>query len=98
MKKLSSHWSIFIVFKGFDPAGVFFEQSTVHKLRSDAAEFVDVIHVSSNTLGCNFPMGHVDFYPNGGTSPQPGLPLDVTGKEISANIVFRFPQHSEKQD
>ncbi len=55
---------------GLDPAGPMFGQKSSERLDKTDAEFVDVIH-SDSTLGFNSPIGHVDFYPNGGSS-QPG--------------------------
>ncbi|KAF6197980.1 hypothetical protein GE061_007725 [Apolygus lucorum] len=57
---------------GLDPAGPLFEsQDPVDRLDSTDASFVDVIHSNGETLilgglGSSQPMGHVDFYPNGG--------------------------------
>lgn len=59
-----------------DPASVYFEGKIGHLTKNDAA-FVDVIHTSAGRslarlkLGFVKPLGHVDFYPNGG-SRQPG--------------------------
>lgn len=39
---------------------------------SSDAEFVDVIHTDAGIFGFPTSIGHVDFYPNGGISPQPG--------------------------
>ncbi|XP_071443186.1 lipase member H-like [Hetaerina americana] len=36
------------------------------------AEFVDVIHTCAGRYGTPGPVGHVDFYPNGGKAIQPG--------------------------
>nr|XP_054927968.1 hepatic triacylglycerol lipase-like [Dermacentor andersoni] len=60
---------------GLDPAGPLFENTIVALSRKDA-EFVDVIHTDSGILaelklGIKAPIGHVDFYPNGGHD-QPG--------------------------
>lgn len=57
---------------GLDPAGPLFEsQHPKARLDSTDAEFVDVIHSNGENLilgglGSFQPMGHVDFYPNGG--------------------------------
>ncbi|XP_071443588.1 uncharacterized protein [Hetaerina americana] len=57
---------------GLDPAGPLFEnQDPVARLDADDATFVDVIHSNGENLilgglGSWQPMGHVDFYPNGG--------------------------------
>ncbi|XP_040077184.1 pancreatic triacylglycerol lipase isoform X1 [Ixodes scapularis] len=65
---------------GLDPAAPYFEGHNVHLSNTDA-EFVDVIHTSAGKnhyslrngdLGFRSPIGHVDFYPNGGTRVQPG--------------------------
>ncbi|XP_055383035.1 pancreatic triacylglycerol lipase [Condylostylus longicornis] len=57
---------------GLDPAAPLFSgtEPIVRLDRSDA-KYVDVIHTDSNPLmsgglGMNSPIGHVDFYPNGG--------------------------------
>lgn len=57
---------------GLDPAGPLFEsQDPRARLDSSDAAFVDVIHSNGENLilgglGSWQPMGHVDFYPNGG--------------------------------
>ncbi|XP_001991014.2 uncharacterized protein LOC6565140, partial [Drosophila grimshawi] len=57
---------------GLDPAGPLFEaQHPKVRLDSSDAEFVDVIHSNGENLilgglGSWQPMGHVDYYPNGG--------------------------------
>ncbi|XP_068081171.1 uncharacterized protein [Anabrus simplex] len=57
---------------GLDPAGPLFEsQDPRARLDSSDAKFVDVIHSNGENLilgglGSWQPMGHVDFYPNGG--------------------------------
>ncbi|XP_065356685.1 pancreatic triacylglycerol lipase [Calliphora vicina] len=59
---------------GLDPARPAFEDCIGpenHLDRTDA-EFVDVIHSCAGFLGFKNPIGHADFYPNGGHPPQPG--------------------------
>ncbi|CAG4937089.1 unnamed protein product [Colias eurytheme] len=57
---------------GLDPAGPLFEfQDPRARLDKNDAKFVDVIHSNGETLilgglGAAQPLGHVDFYPNGG--------------------------------
>lgn len=57
---------------GLDPAGPLFEsQDPRARLDQSDASFVDVIHSNGENLilgglGSYQPMGHVDFYPNGG--------------------------------
>nr|CAD7593034.1 unnamed protein product [Timema genevievae] len=65
---------------GMDPAAPGFSSiPTKDHLNSDDASFVEVIHTCSGLLGWVEPLGHADFYPNGGTWPQPGCVLDTTG-------------------
>ena len=58
---------------GLDPAGFLFHTNPAdEKLSPDDARFVDVIHSAGLWIGTDEQVGHVDFYPNGGTAPQPG--------------------------
>lgn len=51
---------------GLDPAGPCIKHwDTDKRLYKDDANFVDIIH-TSHVLGMAKPIGHVDFYPNGG--------------------------------
>ncbi|XP_071451487.1 lipase member H-like [Hetaerina americana] len=62
---------------GLDPAAPLYSVSdTSNRLDRDDAVFVDVIHTCGGLLGFRTPIGKVDFFPNGGTIPQPGCPLD----------------------
>ncbi|XP_064606880.1 inactive pancreatic lipase-related protein 1-like [Liolophura sinensis] len=62
---------------GLDPAGPFFDNThPAVRLDPSDADFVDCIHTDGSSifslgLGTPEPMGHVDFYPNGGFH-QPG--------------------------
>jgi len=64
---------------GLDPAGPAYEtpylKNSKDRLDSTDADFVDVIHTCAGSLGFLRPLGHVDFYPNGGTFKQPGCPI-----------------------
>lgn len=64
---------------GIDPAGPFINKNEGHHLAKTDAKFVHVIHASSGKAGMKAPMGHADFYPNGGAS-QPGCGIDLVGK------------------
>lgn len=62
---------------GLDPAGPFFSKTvTLVRLDRSDAKYVDIIHSNAlplyaGGLGMWEPIGHVDFYPNGGAL-QPG--------------------------
>ena len=62
-----------------DPAGPIFEypeQDVNSRLNSNDATRVDVLHTNSEGFGVLNPIGHVDFYVNGG-SLQPGHSHDM---------------------
>ncbi|KAH9375831.1 hypothetical protein HPB48_004016 [Haemaphysalis longicornis] len=66
---------------GLDPAGYLFEKTNVTLSKHDA-RFVDIIHTQAGNiydfkLGLEYSVGHVDFYPNGG-SVQQGCPREPT--------------------
>lgn len=71
---------------GLDPAGPAFEtpylKEAAERLDSTDAVFVDIIHTCAGSLGILRPIGHVDFYPNGGTFRQPGCPV-LSARTIS---------------
>jgi hypothetical protein len=66
---------------GMDPAGPFFEDRDILVgLNPTSADLVDVMHTNGHSglvpgLGTVRPLGHVDFYPNGGEE-QPSCLLD----------------------
>ncbi|KAI0237678.1 Inactive pancreatic lipase-related protein 1 [Lamellibrachia satsuma] len=51
---------------GLDPSGPLFERNPKAGLEMRNADFVDVIHTDGVGNGMMRPVGHVDFYPNGG--------------------------------
>ncbi|KAL5239617.1 hypothetical protein ACI65C_007027 [Semiaphis heraclei] len=59
---------------GLDPAAPGFEVAKLQKkgLKKADALFVDVIHTSGGSTGIYNSAGHADFFPNGGSVPQPG--------------------------
>lgn len=62
---------------GLDPAGPLYRgKPPSERLDPTDAQFVDVIHSDTDGLGYADALGHVDFYPNGGTD-QPGCPPTV---------------------
>nr|DBA14761.1 TPA: hypothetical protein GDO54_004053 [Pyxicephalus adspersus] len=90
---------------GLDPARLLFED-TAEEVRLDPsdANFVDVIHTDTMAiigLGIIKPIGHYDFYPNGGQH-MAGCPhkLAFLGKDILETIAcnhfraFRYYTHS----
>ncbi|CAK1590752.1 unnamed protein product [Parnassius mnemosyne] len=60
-----------------DPAGPCFSHVAPElRLKNTDADFVDVIHTDSGVYGLRDPIGHVDYYPNGG-SQQPNCLLQT---------------------
>lgn len=54
-----------------DPAGKYFEaEHPDARLDSRDAQFVDVIHTDLDDSGLEQPLGHLDFYPNGGENQK----------------------------
>ncbi|XP_045602586.2 pancreatic triacylglycerol lipase [Procambarus clarkii] len=78
---------------GLDPAGpLFYDKPADQRLDSSDADFVDVLHANSGSLaeGCialHQPLGHVDFYPNGGRH-QPGCV--VTPEDVLTDWIDLF--------
>lgn len=57
---------------GLDPAGPLFDVSNpFSRLAVSDAQYVEVIHTDTQSLGIGFPIGNADFFPNGG-SGMPG--------------------------
>lgn len=48
------------------------------RVHTDDALYVQSIHTNAGTLGFDEPVGHGNFYPNGGRS-QPGCGIDISG-------------------
>ncbi|XP_029375048.1 lipase member H [Echeneis naucrates] len=62
---------------GLDPAGPQFTGTRPEdRLDSTDAQFVDVLHTDMDSLGFREPLGHIDFYANGGAD-QPGCPSTI---------------------
>jgi hypothetical protein len=56
------------------------------RLDAGDAILVDNIHTASGSLGFKEPYGHVDFYPNKGTRPQPGC----EGLDVASECVLTY--------
>jgi hypothetical protein len=54
------------------------------------AEFVDLIHTDGGVLGFPIPLGHADFYPNGGRPLQPGCNLENVLAMGISKIINRY--------
>lgn len=87
---------------GLDPAlpGIHIFSSLETRLDPSDAMFVDVIHSCGGVLGYFQPLGHADYYPNGGTAVQPGCCciLELLGKGFTirryGNSLLRWLQFS----
>ncbi|XP_044018533.1 pancreatic triacylglycerol lipase-like [Aphidius gifuensis] len=95
-KKLNTKWQIKRI-TGLDPAQPCFKNSDILLDQSDAP-FVDVIHTngklwSSFGLGLPDPVGHQDYYPNGGRS-QPGC---LTIQNSWVNLIIGIPKNAIEQ-
>lgn len=72
---------------GLDPAGPGFNDINGDlKLDPQDAQLVDVIHTYMKVLSLAQPLGHFDFYPNGGRF-QPGCPDIYDISVYDANYV-----------
>lgn len=67
-----------------------------HLARTDAT-FVDVIHTDGGILGFPDPLGHVDFYPNGGKPEQPGCNLENAFQRSLSRFINQYSKKSPKE-
>lgn len=71
-----------------DPAGPLFTKWPKSlKLDASDAEFVDVIHTDAGIFGYPRQIGHVDFWPNQGISPQPGCEIAAVKKRAPDSVL-----------
>ncbi|KAK0076501.1 hypothetical protein PV325_005270 [Microctonus aethiopoides] len=85
---------------GLDAGGPTFETPHLNdpkdRLDETDAVFVDSIHTCIGIVGFIQPIGHIDFYPNGGLLPQPGCPPADPTVLCSHLIAFVFMFNSIK--
>ncbi|OWR48281.1 pancreatic triacylglycerol lipase isoform 1 [Danaus plexippus plexippus] len=78
---------------GLDPARPLFEIPDMmddFKLDYTDAKFVDIIHTCGGVYGYEESHGHADFYPNNGTSPQPGCSEKMNAEGCSHSRAFEY--------
>ncbi|KAI5635864.1 lipase domain-containing protein [Phthorimaea operculella] len=74
---------------GLDPAGPCFANMPRDKrLDKSDALYVDVIHSNSLIEGLFEPLGHADFYINGGGPFQPGCGFNIVCSHLTAAYVY----------
>lgn len=61
---------------GLDPAGPLWANNA-NALNRNAGTYVEAIHTDGGILGIFNPIGHADFYPNGGRNPMPGCAVNT---------------------
>uniref|UniRef100_A0A8D8TKH1 Pancreatic lipase-related protein 2 n=1 Tax=Cacopsylla melanoneura TaxID=428564 RepID=A0A8D8TKH1_9HEMI len=79
---------------GLDPAFPLygFTRGEGHLSKVDA-NFVDVIHTDGGVLGFPIPIGHADFFPNGGFPIQPGCHIREVLKKTSIERFLACSHH-----
>lgn len=76
---------------GLDPAFPLYNfGGSQTRLSTSDANFVDVIHTDGGILGFPWPLGHADFYPNGGIPLQPGCAKQEIAKNRWLGIISMF--------
>ncbi|XP_048481407.1 lipoprotein lipase isoform X2 [Plutella xylostella] len=72
--------------EGMDPAGPSWRLNPLALNREDA-RYVEAIHTDGNILGIFDPIGHANFYPNGGMNPQPGCLISTCSHSRSYQLM-----------
>ena len=71
-----------------DPAfPLYMLRTSSSRLSPTDARFVDVIHTDGGFLGFPWPLGHADFFPNGGVALQPGCAKQEIAKNRWINVI-----------
>lgn len=87
-KQLRAEGKIAVIF-GLDPASMLFDfLETEERLCDTDADYVQIVHTDSGHYSFEFPIGHADFYPNGGKR-QPGC----TKKNAITSLVGKESRH-----
>jgi Lipase len=74
---------------GLDPALPLFDiDEPDNRLSTSDAVLVDIVHTCGGWLGFEKPLGHIDFFPNGGVFVQPGCSPDITGFSARRRIKY----------
>ncbi|XP_045473931.1 uncharacterized protein LOC123680192 [Harmonia axyridis] len=90
-KKLASNGMKVGRITGLDPALPGYQDYFgFEKLAKWDAKFVDIIHTCGGSLGMMEPLGHVDFYPNGGSFPMPGCEGFWSQKQCSHSRSWQY--------
>ncbi|KAK3929436.1 Lipase member H [Frankliniella fusca] len=82
---------------GLDPAMPLFLVLKNDRLGKGDAELVDVIHTCAGLLGIVEAIGDVDFYPNGGSLPQPGCESELLASSCSHSRSFEYMAESARE-
>ncbi|CAH1639586.1 unnamed protein product [Spodoptera littoralis] len=74
------HWGRIRHIVAIDPSLIGWTHNP-HILSADKATVVEVLHGTAGVLGYDYPLGDLDFYPNGGTY-QTGCGIDISCSHI----------------
>lgn len=76
---------------GLDPAfPLYMSPDASTRLNVNDADFVDVIHTDGHLYGYPWPMGHADFFPNGGGPYQPGCDVQDMARRKWLQLICEY--------